>query len=82
MDEECCNPLKMWHEMGEPASLNDDQLRILREAGQPLSTSRLVEAGESVTFVMKPNAVMNFTISAYHAVKEYGYDYEWYLQHS
>ena len=82
VDEECCNPLKMWHEMGEPASLTKEQLRILREAGQPLSTSTLIEEGKEIGFTMKPNAVMHFTISAYHPVKEHGYDYEWYLTHS
>ena len=80
VDEECCNPLKMWHEMGEPASLTKEQLAILREAAQPLSTSKLT--GHQVGLVLKPNAVAHFTLSLYRPVPEAGYDYEWYQLHS
>ncbi len=79
VDEECCNPLKMWHEMGEPASLTGDQLSLLRESAQPLSVSRLT--GPQISLTLKSNAVMHFAISAYHPVPEYGYDYEWYQIH-
>ena len=78
VDEECCNPLKMWHEMGEPASLTSDQLHFLREAAQPLTASCLTD---DVSLALKANAVVHFTVSAYQPVSEYGYDYEWYQVH-
>lgn len=35
VDEETCNPLKMWHEMGEPSSLSPYQKELLKEAANP-----------------------------------------------
>ena len=81
VDEECCNPLKLWHEMGEPAGLNAAQLRLLREAAQPLTASRLFGDGETISLTLKANAVAHFTVSAYQPVREHGYDYNWYIEH-
>lgn len=33
VDEVTCNPLKAWHDLGEPRSLSENQLRLLRQAG-------------------------------------------------
>ena len=80
VDEECCNPLKCWHEMGQPASLTADQLAFLRTAGQPLCQSRTVENGK-VCLVLKPNAVVHFTLAPVRMETEYGYEYDWYREH-
>ncbi|MDO4283793.1 MAG: glycosyl hydrolase [Eubacteriales bacterium] len=40
VDEETCNPLKCWHDMGEPSSLSERQKKILREAARPLVQTR------------------------------------------
>lgn len=79
VDEECCNPLKAWHEMGEPASLTDSQLRFLRQAGQPLCATKQADDGK-VSLTLGENAVVRFTVKKVQSVMEFGYDYSWYTQ--
>ena len=81
VDEACCNPLKVWHEMGEPGSLTDRQLAFLRESAHPANASAVVEAknGEAAFGLMLgENAVVHFTLTPFKLQPEYGYDYEWY----
>ena len=77
VDETTCNPLKAWHDMGEPASLTEAQLRFLRQAGQPLCQTWQVADGQ-VTLEMKQNAVIRFTVKEAAPQADYGYDYIWY----
>ncbi|MBE5799120.1 MAG: xylan 1,4-beta-xylosidase [Clostridiales bacterium] len=78
VDEDCCNPLKVWHDMGEPASLSREELEFLRVAAQPVCQSRLLKEGEPVQMTLGRNAVMHFKLRPYRPAHEYGYDYEWY----
>lgn len=82
VDEEVCNPLKCWHDMGEPASLTADQVRFLRQAGMPLCQSQTLEDGSSATLTLRQNAVVRFKMAEANTVSDYAYDYEWYRQHS
>jgi len=82
VDEIVCNPVKCWHDMGEPASLTDAQLKFLRQAGQPQCVTELLEHAEKVTLTLRENAVVRFTIAASPDDSDYAYDYEWYLQHT
>ncbi len=77
VDETTCNPLKAWHDMGEPASLTDAQLRFLRQAGQPLCETQQIEGG-TVSLTLRENAVIRFTVKAVAEQAEFGYDYHWY----
>lgn len=77
VDEGNCNPLKAWHDMGEPASLTDAQLRFLRQAGQPLCQTQQVEDGKAA-LLLKENAVIRFTVKEVVPCQEHGYDYTWY----
>jgi len=81
VDEDCCNPLKCWHEMGQPASLTQDQLAFLRQAAQPLAQTRTVDGG-AFTLTLGRNAVVHFTLSPVKMETEYGYEYDWYRVHS
>ena len=81
VDEECCNPLKCWHEMGQPSSLTDAQLAFLRQSAQPLARTQPVEDG-TFTLVLGRNAVVHFTLSPVEKETDFGYDYEWYRIHS
>lgn len=79
VDEECCNPLKLWHDMGEPAYLSEKQTELLKEAAQPLVTSkRLVADSEqvAVTLKLKPQAVVYFEMNPICGQSDRGYDYE------
>jgi len=77
VDEVTCNPLKAWHDMGEPASLTDAQLRFLRQAGQPLCATQQVQDGK-ISITLRENAVVRFTVKAAPQQMEYGYNYSWY----
>lgn len=79
VDEETCNPLKVWHDLGEPAYLTEEQKKLLRQASQPfVETSRPEpEDGHlSVTLSLKRNAVVYFEVSVCKGKPDRGYDYE------
>lgn len=44
VDEETCNPLKVWHDLGEPADLTDGQKKLLQQAAQPFVQTCRLEA--------------------------------------
>lgn len=43
VDEETCNPLKLWHDLGEPANLTEPQKKLLRMGAIPAVYSKRVE---------------------------------------
>ena len=43
VDEARCNPLKIWHDMGEPANLSPEECRLLRDAARPFVETRRVK---------------------------------------
>ena len=79
VDEITCNPLKAWHDMGEPASLTDTQLRFLRQAGQPLCETKQAEDGK-FTLALRENAVVRFTVQPVNGESDFGYEYDWYIK--
>ncbi len=79
VDEETCNPLKVWHDLGEPANLTDGQKKLLRQAAQPfVQTYRLESAGAvvEVSLLLKRNAVVYFDVWKCEIQSDRGYDYE------
>ena len=79
VDEETCNPLKVWHDLGEPAHLNQEQKRLLREAARPLlQTDRVVasDGGADVKLQVKTNGVIYFELTACKLSPDRGYNYE------
>lgn len=82
VDETCCNPLKVWHEMGEPASLTESQLAFLRQSGQPFHDSKVLESADDLLTLdlkLKENAVVQFTLAKVKEETDFGYEYQWYL---
>lgn len=79
VDETTCNPLKAWHDMGEPASLTDVQLRFLRQAGQPLCQTAQITDGK-FTLMLRENAVVRFNVKQLSGEPDYGYEYNWYIE--
>lgn len=82
VDEECCNPLKCWHDMGEPASLTGAQLLFLQQSAQPLCRTQVLQGDAPITLTLKENAVVHFTLAPRKMTGEYGYDYSWYETHA
>ena len=80
-DEDCCNPLKIWHDMGQPASLTDEQVAFLRTAAQPRHASCVIGENQPVRLTLGANGVCYFKLSPRKMTGEYGYEYDWYREH-
>ncbi len=79
VDQTTCNPLKAWHDLGEPASLTEAQLRFLRQAGTPLCATKPVENG-AFQLTLEENAVVRFTVRKVEGDSDFGYEYDWYIE--
>ena len=61
VDEECCNPLKVWHDLGEPANLKEEQIELLKGVAQPLTQTKLIDgSAPQFTLNVKRNGVIYF----------------------
>lgn len=60
VDEETCNPLKVWHDMGEHANPSPDEVELLRQSAVP--PVRTERAGNTITLELKQNAVCYFQL--------------------
>ena len=79
VDEDHGNPLKVWHEMGEPASLNDAQKSLLKKAAECGLKSGNVFAKDGkvkIDFTLSPNEVRLTEIKLITRCSDKGYDYE------
>lgn len=79
VDEETCNPLKVWHDLGEAANLTERQKKLLQQASQPLVQTRRLECvGTTVeiTLLLKRNAVVYFEVEKCDLQSDRGYYYE------
>ena len=83
VDEDCCNPLRAWHLMGEPADLNPEQLSFLRAAGMPRQEAIAADCFEGavrVHLTLKENAVMRLRILPAERHTDDGYNYSYYCK--
>lgn len=83
VDEECCNPLKVWHELGEPANPSKETVELLREAAKPLVTTKRIMAADGaaeLSLHLKKNAVQYFELVPATIKSDAGYSYERTLQ--
>lgn len=79
VDEKTCNPLKLWHDMGEPANPTEEQNDLLREAAWPLTGSDRLTADASgfhLEFSLTENAVIYFSCKPVTCKPDTGYDYD------
>ncbi len=77
VDEDTCNPLKIWHDLGEPTSLTDEQAQLLRDAAKPAVKSERFENADGVGFTLdvKRNGVVYFELTPAPMKGFGGYDY-------
>ena len=78
VDESTCNPLKLWHDMGEPAYPTDDETKMIKSAANPLVSSAVVagKSGADVSFEVKKHGVVYFTLTKRNYTPDRGYDYD------
>ena len=78
VDEQSTNPLKVWHDLGEPAHLTAEQTKLLQMAAQPRVASELKQESYGkldVSFYLEENAVVYFELVPRKETKDLGYSY-------
>lgn len=79
VDEDTCNPLKLWHVMGEPASLNEEQIKLLKDSDKPLTESVIIDSADGkvdVSMNVKEFGLVYFELKPYVLTSDRGYDYD------
>ncbi len=79
VDEEVCNPRKLWHDIGEPANPTPEQNELLRSAAYPLVQSKrltVIDGKLDVELNLSPNAVMYFEIFEAPIKSDRGFEFE------
>lgn len=83
VDDQHGNPLKVWHDLGEPATLSKTQEELLRRAAVPQVETEVLNAQEGrveLRAQMDGPAVLFVQLRPRREENEPGYDYEWYRQ--
>ncbi len=79
VDELVCNPLKVWHDIGEPAYPDRNETDLIKSSAWPLTESRIVK-GEGGTVdasvTVRKNGVVYFELTKRNFTPDRGYDYE------
>lgn len=84
VDEEHCNPLKIWHDMGEPANPSREEIKLLREASVPLTrTARTFRRNDEALAKIRveENGVLYFQWTPGEVKPDPGYSYERAMQY-
>ena len=78
VDEECCNPLKLWHDIGEPAYPTKEDIKLIKSAAYPLLGSDVLKPEDgkaTISIEVKRNGVVYFEVSEREFTPDRGYDY-------
>lgn len=77
VDEDTCNPLKIWCDLGEPEWLTEEELALLKAGDEPLvKTSQIVSEGGRVKteFTVKEFGVVYFELRQQRIGQKLGFD--------
>lgn len=76
VDENTCNPLKVWNDLGQPQSLSKGNVDILKQAAVPLVQSDTITSVESIDFELsvQPNGVIYFELISVKRTPDRGYE--------
>lgn len=81
VDEDTCNPLKVWHDLGEPAYPTEEINKLLRDAAHPLVKTARIDVKDAsseteIRFEVKKNGVVWFSLEESELKPDRGYDYK------
>ena len=76
VDENVCNPLKVWHDIGEPANMSHNEKLLLQESATPLVTTKRGSGVPVIELTLGFNALIYFEIFPVQIVSDRGFDYE------
>ena len=85
MDESHCNPLKVWHDLGEPANLTKEETALLQQAAQPfVETKHLYPENGTVesSIYIEENGVVYFEWKPVKVHSDRGYSYQRVMQYN
>jgi len=83
VDENTTNPLKVWHDIGEPANLTKEQQELLVGAAKPYTLSSRknpINGKVEFSFELEENAVLYFEFKEVKPTPDRGYSYERVMQ--
>lgn len=84
VDESHCNPLKVWHDLGEPANLTKEETKLLQQAARPFVKTEHVmprNGKTEVTINIEENGVVYFEWRPVKIKSDRGYSYERTMQY-
>lgn len=84
VDEHTCNPLKVWHDMGEPSGLSAEQKQLLQEASGPRIETKQLRAHNGilrVSILLEENAVVHLELKKVTKQQDAGYSYDRVMQY-
>ncbi len=76
--EKYCNPLKIWHDIGEPANPSQNQVELIKSASFPHVATELLNSDggmTNLTFTLEDNDVIYFELKPVTIKSDAGYDY-------
>lgn len=83
VEEKTTNPLKVWHDLGEPRSLTKEQKGILKMAANPKVSTKIQYASygkAEINLTLEENAVVYFELSERKETADNGYSYDRVMQ--
>jgi xylan 1,4-beta-xylosidase len=75
VDEDVCNPLKVWHDIGEPANPSPEQIKLLQSVSPLIATNRC-HGAPAIELTLGRNALVYFEIFPAPITSDRGFDYE------
>lgn len=79
VDEETTNPLKLWHDLGEPAYPTKEETELIKSASYPAVSSSIVAPLDGIANIkvtVRKNGVVYFTLAKRNFTGSRGYDYD------
>ena len=83
VDEDTCNPLKVWHDLGEPANPSKAQTDLIKSAAYPFLSTDVCECTNGMVELsmdLPEHAVVYFSVKKRKFTPDTGYDYEKVMQ--
>lgn len=74
VDEDVCNPLKVWHDLGEHATPCKEEIEVLRTSANPLIQTK--RTNNCVLLELKENALCYFELKPAAINSDRGYEYQ------
>lgn len=79
VDEECCDPLKTWHDLGEPADPSKAEAELIRSTAYPRVRTAVLCSKKNkaeVAFTVRRHGLVYFEVNKRTFTPDRGYDYD------